>query len=128
MDTILLQGSVYWAYDYEIEDKEEWLKTIAGLFSFNPPLHKHQGVIALTPGAIEISGDHHLRVPLGSIEQIYLGFDSVFPASSVKNFGLFWKPLRITFSGGQVIYLIIDYTGIQTQNPLWATSISELLA
>jgi len=98
-----------------------------GLFSFTPPLHAHEGKVSLSERSLEITGDENLSLPLRSIEEVYLGFDDVFPASSVKNFGLFWQPLRLRFNDEEVIYMITDYNGVKTNNQIWYETLKEIL-
>jgi hypothetical protein len=74
------------------------------------------------------TGDEDLEISLGSLEQIYLGFDEVFPRTLVKNFGLFCQPLRLTLSTGQKLYLIIDYSMLGAKNQLWFNGLKEMLS
>ncbi|PTT00493.1 hypothetical protein DBR11_09785 [Pedobacter sp. HMWF019] len=123
----LLESKIYWAYERELSQEKSWLKSIMGLFSFVPPLHAHEGKVCLSERSLEITGDENLSLPLHSIEEVYLGFDDVFPASSVKNFGLFWQPLRLRFNNDEVIYMIADYNGIKTNNQIWYETLKEIL-
>lgn len=128
---ILLEGSVLWAYDHELANKTPESR-FSGLFSFMKPLHYHEGLIVLSHNQISINGDEQLNITLGSMDQIFLGFDEFYPASSVKNLGAFWQPLRIEYSSfsikTQKIYLVIGYNGISAQNKLWYETLKKLLS
>nr|WP_199158347.1 hypothetical protein [Pedobacter sp. ASV2] len=127
----LLEGNVLWSYDHELDTKTSWIKKIAGLFSFLPPLHHHEGAILLTNHSLSISGDEDLVLPLRDIEEVFIGFDELFPASSVKNFGAFWQPIRLKASPGMAdvltIYMVINYNGLFTANKDWFNALIRLL-
>ena len=123
----MLEGNVLWSYDHELTNGKGsgWIKKIAGLFSFLKPIHNHEGNILLASNGLFITGDEQLELPLSNIEEVYMGFDDLFPASSVKNFGLFWQPIRIrstiSRSESQTVYLVINHTGIFSDNQTWLT-------
>ncbi|WP_316824502.1 hypothetical protein [Pedobacter miscanthi] len=129
----MLEGNVLWSYDHELtnEKSSSWIKKIAGLFSFLKPLHNHEGNILLASNGLFITGDEQLELPLSNIEEVYMGFDEVFPASSVKNLGLFWQPIRIrstiSRSESQTVYLVINHTGIFSDNQTWFNTLISLL-
>ncbi len=129
----MLEGNVQWSYDHELthEKGSGWLKKIAGLFSFLTPRHNHEGNILLASNGLFITGDEQLELPLSNIEEVYMGFDDLFPASSVKNFGLFWQPIRIrstiSRSESQTVYLVINHTGIFSDNQTWFNTLISLL-
>ncbi|MGM9477824.1 hypothetical protein ACS5PU_15440 [Pedobacter sp. GSP4] len=129
----MLEGNVLWSYDHELtnEKRSGWFKKIAGLFSFLKPTHNHEGNILLASNGLFITGDEHLELPLSHIEEVYMGFDDLFPASSVKNFGLFWQPIRIrstiSRSESQTVYLVINHTGIFSDNQTWFNTLISLL-
>lgn len=125
----ILKGRVLWSYDYELAAKSRRVKFLSGLFSFIKPLSNHEGQIILTRSGLLITGDEDLNIPLRSVNEIYLGFDTLFPATSVKNFGAFWQPLRLEFLTSdetRKIYLAIDYNGLTANNQLWYDTIKEL--
>jgi len=126
---ILLNGNVLWAFDHELE-KNSHASRFAGLFSFQRPLHHHQGEIILSNSQLVITGDEHVIISLNSIDQLFLGFDDLYPVSSVKNWGAFWQPLRIEYSNPQTqtIYLVIGFNSISAQNKLWYDALKELLS
>ncbi|MDB5122652.1 MAG: hypothetical protein JWP94_781 [Mucilaginibacter sp.] len=134
-ETFLLQGTAKWSYDYEMAEFTETQKALASMTSFVPPLHRHEGNIALTNSEIIIEGvgddDEDLSIQLNTLKQIYLGFDDVFSALSVKSFGLFWQPLRIEYYISAVetqsIYLIIDFNGIYTHDKDWFKTLTQML-
>lgn len=134
-ETFLLQGTAKWSYDYEMAEFTETQKALASMTSFVPPLHRHEGNIALTKSEIIIEGieddDDDLTIQLNQFKQIYLGFDDVFSALSVKSFGLFWQPLRIEYYTSAVetqsIYLIIDFNGIYTHDKDWFKTLTQML-
>jgi hypothetical protein len=122
----LLTGNVLWSYDYEVLNRSTADNARAHISGFKP-FHRHEGQIALTTEGIFINGDENIQISLGSLDQIYLGFDEIFPRTLVKNMGLFWQPLRIVFSREQKIYLIIDYTLFGTKNRYWFETLQKLL-
>lgn len=134
-DTFLLQGTAKWSYDYEMAEFTETQKALASMTSFVPPLHRHEGNIALTNSEIIIEGvgddDEDLSIQLDRLKQIYLGFDDVFPVTAVKGLGLFWQPLRIEYYTSAVetqsIYLIIDFNGIYTHDKDWFKTLTQML-
>jgi len=109
---ILFESPVLWGYGFELESKSG-LNQIAAQFSGVPPIHEHSGNLVLTTGALQITGDEDLLISLTDIDQLYLGFDEIYPRNFVKNFGAFCQPLRITSSNGiseSTIYLIAGYS------------------
>jgi hypothetical protein len=134
-ETFLLQGTAKWSYDYEMAEFTETQKAMTAMTLFVPPLHRHEGNIALTNSEIIIEGigddDEDLTIQLNQLKQIYLGFDDVFSALSVKSFGLFWQPLRIEYYTSAVetqsIYLIIDFNGIYTHDKDWFKTLTQML-
>jgi hypothetical protein len=129
----MLEGNVLWSYDHELtnEKSSSWIKKIAGLFSFLKPIHNHEGSILLASNGLFITGDEQLELPLSNIEEVYMGFDDLFPASSAKNFGAFWQPIRIrstiSRSESQTVYLVINHTGIFSDNQTWFNTLISLL-
>ena len=129
----MLEGNVLWSYDHELTNEEgsSWVKKIAGLFSFLKPIHNHEGNILLASNGLFITGDEQLELPLSHIEEVYMGFDDLFPASSAKNFGAFWQPIRIrstvSRSESQTVYLVINHTGIFSDNQTWFNTLISLL-
>jgi hypothetical protein len=127
----ILRGSALWSYDYELAAKSRRTKFLAGLFSFIKPLNDHESEIVLTNAGLSIIGDEELSIPLSAINEMYLGFDSLFPATSAKNFGAFWQPIRLEYlvsNESRKIYLNIDYNGTTSHNQLWYDTIKELLS
>ncbi|WCT13550.1 hypothetical protein [Mucilaginibacter jinjuensis] len=129
----ILQGKVLWSYADEYAQIDDGIKFTASLVSLGSPLHNHSGYIAVTENQLIIEGlesDLDLTIPLNAIEEIYLGFDDIFTATSVKNLGAFWQPLRIKFHTGhslQQIYLIIDHNGLFTHNKRWYDTLVNIL-
>ncbi|KQS35254.1 hypothetical protein [Pedobacter sp. Leaf194] len=129
----MLEGNVLWSYDYELNNEKNfgWIKRFAGMFSFLKPLHNHEGNILLASNGLFITGDEHLELPLSNIEEVYMGFDELFPASSVKNLGMFWQPIRIksfiNHSESQTVYLVINHTGFFSDNKTWFNTLISLL-
>lgn len=110
MEKIFYEGIVNWAYDHEIQEMDYAERYFIRHISFSPPLSRHYGAFYLTDNAIILEGENdHIKIYLTEINQLFLGFDDVYSNASAKNFGLFWKPLRITFDDSKVIYLVIDY-------------------
>jgi len=126
----ILRGNVLWSYDYELAAKSRRTKFLSGLFSFIKPLSNHEGQIILSRSGLLITGEEDLSIPVSSVNEIYLGFDGLFPAAAVKNFGAFWQPIRLeylTSDEPRKIYLNIDYNGLTAHNQLWYDTIKELL-
>lgn len=123
---IILTGEVLWSYDYELLERTP-LRGIASHFSGVNPFHAHQGEILLTSDRITLRDESELTISLSDLGQLYMGFDENFPRSSVKNFGLFWQPLRLTLGSGQKLYLIIDYNVLGSKNQLWFDTIKIIL-
>ena len=130
----LLQGSVKWSYSYELAEYSDTYKIMTSMASFAPPLHRHNGNIALTDSELVIEGsegDVDLSIKLGAMKQIFIGFDDLFPMTSVRGFGAFWQPLRIEYYISPVeteyIYLIIDYNGIFTHDKDWYNTLTQML-
>src|ERR1700710_508125 len=93
---ILMSGHVLGSYSDEVA--ESGLRNeISALFSLIKPLHHHEGEIALTDTNLIIKGDINLNIPLGKLNQLYLGFDDIFKSTYVKNGGMFWQPLRVSY-------------------------------
>lgn len=129
MEDIILSGNVRWSYDYEIKERS-MLDDLSVHFSGAGPYYKHTGAIALTNEAIYIEGDINLVFPLNDLEQLFLGFDEVYPRSLLKNFGVMTQPLRLKVSGmNENLYLFVDYNMIgQSANHTWFTTLRELLS
>lgn len=123
----ILSGRVLWSYDYEVLQRGS-RSDVGAQFSGVTPFHAHAGEIGLTDNKIYIIGDEDLEISLGTLAQIYLGFDEFFPRTLLKNFGLFWQPLRLTLSTGQKLYLIIDYNMLSAKNQLWFNKLKEMLS
>jgi hypothetical protein len=116
MENILYEGNVLWATDSEITEMHFSERFLARQFSFVTPLSRHSGAICLTDKSILIQGDEDLVIPLAYINQLYMGFDDVFSVASVKNFGLFWQPIRLNYGNDLVVYLIVDYNFVGSSN------------
>lgn len=128
---ILMNGHVLWSYADEVA--ESGLKDeIRALFSLVKPLHHHEGEIALTNSSLIINGDVDLNIPLGNLNQLYLGFDEIFKSAYVKNNGMFWQPLRVSYyDNGTIntVYLIIDHSFIGTaKDQQWFDALSEVFS
>ncbi len=128
---ILMNGHVLWSYADEVAQsglKDE----IRALFSLVKPLHHHEGEITLTNSSLIINGDVDLNIPLGNLNQLYLGFDDVFKSTYVKNAGMLWQPLRVSYrDNGTVntVYLIIDHSFIGTaKDQRWFDALREVFS
>ncbi|MFI5159439.1 MAG: hypothetical protein ACHQF4_11275 [Sphingobacteriales bacterium] len=131
--SFLLQGTVKWSYSYELAEFTETAKIMHSMASFSPPLHRHNGNIALTDSELIIEGvdgDIDLTIQLNAMKQVYLGFDDLFPMTSARSFGAFWQPLRIEYyvssSETEDIYLIIDYNGLFTHDKDWYNTLTQM--
>lgn len=110
----LLEARVLWSYAHELESKTG-INNIAAQFTGVPPIHSHTGVLVLTRKGLTVQGDDQdvdLKISLGDIEEVYVGFDENYQRNFVKNLGLLCQPLRILTNDGiskKTIYLILDY-------------------
>ena len=123
----ILTGQVLYSYEDELLERDSFAD-LGAHFSGVAPFHRHKGEIALSAEKLFIGGDEILEFPLGTIEQLYLGFDEAFPRTLAKNMGLFWQPLRLSLSDGNKLYLIIDYNILGTSNQIWFERLKELLS
>lgn len=124
---IYFEGQALWIYDHELQTMEYNERFTIRHFSFVPPLSRHNGTAILTERSILLEGDESIVIPLASIEELYYGFDDLYTAASVKNFGAFWKPLRIRQGLAGYIYLIINYRYFYTSNEHFLTLLKDLL-
>lgn len=130
MKNQLLSGYAYYIYDSEIENLKLSDILPSAIAGFRP-LFSAEGEITLTTREIAIAGEQQVQIPLSSLTQIYLGFDDLYKNSYVKNWGMFWQPLRLVYEINDVqyiIYLVINYNMIATQNPLWYNTLTGLLS
>ena len=123
----ILTGQVLWSYDHEVMNRN-LLDNIGAQISGVKPFHRHSGEIILSEDKLYIFGDEALEISLASIDNIYLGFDEIFPPLLAKNAGLFWQPLRLKLLGGQQLYLIIDFNMFGSKNQLWFDGLEEILS
>jgi hypothetical protein len=128
MENLIYEGTVYWAFDSEILAMDPAERYIGRHFSSVPPLSKHHGRIYLTETMIFIEGDEDLTIPLVEITQLCLDFDEIFSAASVKNFGMFWKPLRVKYGLDVVVYLIVDFSLMISNNKRFYELLTNMLA
>lgn len=124
---ILLEDEALWCFDTELFLRDKSRDALHGVSGVKP-FHAHSGNIVLNNEGIQLTEngvpEHYL---LSSVTQLYLGFDDLYIPALVKNYGLFWKPLRITFQNSQKLYLITGYNFITTKNQLWFKTIKELI-
>jgi hypothetical protein len=124
----LLTGKVLWCYNQELQ-QANLADEFRGMLSFSVPLHYHQGEIALTSSAIIIRGDADLQIPLDNLQQLYMGFDEEYKRTYVKNGGLFWQPLKISYVDNaqlKSVYLIIDLDWFTVKNKLWFETLKAM--
>lgn len=124
---ILLQGNVLWTYNHELEQRmryREFASHLSGVGLF----YTHSGKITLTQKYLLIEGDEVLELRLEDIEQIFLGFDELYVRALVKNFGVFWQPLRVITKHNLTVYLIIDYNSLWCKNSLWFNTLKDVLS
>ncbi|WP_316752518.1 hypothetical protein [Pedobacter gandavensis] len=129
MENILLSGKVKWSTEDEVLNRNT-MDQVGVHVSGVGPFHCHSGEITLTEKAIYIDADVDLSFNLGDLEQLFLGFDEVFPRTLVKNFGMTAQPLRLQVGAGVgFLYLFIDYNMMSfTNNKLWFNAIKSVLA
>jgi hypothetical protein len=124
----ILSGKALWCFDYELQ-QANLADEFRGMMSFTLPLHYHKGDISLSNTAIYINGDVDLHIPLNSLEQLYMGFDELYKSTYVKNGGLLWQPLKLSFTGhpqAQAVYLIIDHNWFTVKNKLWFDTLTTI--
>lgn len=124
----ILTGKVLWCFDYELQ-QATLADEFRGMMSFTMPLHYHEGEMALTDSAIIIYGDVDLRIPLDNLQQLYMGFDEHYKRLYVKNGGLFWQPLKISYADNaqmKSVYLIVDYSWFSVSNKLWFNTLKGM--
>jgi len=126
MDPIL-SGRVLWSFDREVTSRNMG-NDIGFHFSGVLPFHCHEGEIFLTEHEIRLVGDDEMLVPLEELTELYHGFDDIYTPTLSKNFGMFWKPLRLSLYGGAVLYLIIDYNLLGTKNKSWFDTLTNMFA
>lgn len=124
---LLFESHALWIHDFEIQQMDQHERFTMRHFSFAPPLSKHQGRIALTETNLFLDGDEFKRIPLNSIEELYYGFDEHYTPASVKNFGAFWKPIRIKCSFTGFLYLVINYRYFYTSNEQFLSLLKSIL-
>lgn len=126
----ILTGTALWCFDYELE-QANLADEFRGMMSFTLPLHYHKGEIVLSNTSISINGDVDVFIPLKDLEQLFMGFDEHYKSTYVKNGGLFWQPLKLTFTSNgltQAVYLIIDYNWFTVQNKMWYNVLTEMFS
>ena len=127
-DSFLLTGKVLWCYEVELQ-QANLADEFRGMMSFTMPLHYHEGEIALTSNSLVINGDADLRIPLDNLQQLYMGFDDQYRRTFVKNGGLFWQPLKLSYVDNaqmRSVYLIIDFSWFGVKNQLWYETLKAL--
>uniref|UniRef100_F4CEE1 Uncharacterized protein n=1 Tax=Sphingobacterium sp. (strain 21) TaxID=743722 RepID=F4CEE1_SPHS2 len=124
---LLFEGRALWIHDFEIQQMGYNERFTIRHFSFTPPLAKHEGHIILTDADIVLDGSEYKRIPLSNIEELYYGFDEHYTPASVKNFGAFWKPIRIRYGYAGILYLIINYRYFYTANEHFLSLLKGLL-
>ncbi len=123
----ILSANVLWSFDQEVIERNS-VNDIGFHFTGALPFHRHGGEILLTENAINITGEDQLQVLLGELTELYHGFDDIYTPSLSKNFGMFWKPLRLTLNSGTLLYLIIDYNMLGTKNKVWFDTLTNMLS
>jgi len=128
-DEYLLTGKVLWCYEHELTQANT-ADEFRVMLSFALPLHYHAGTIALTNNALLIAGDTDLHINLNNLEQLYMGYDEHYKRMYVKNGGLFWQPLKLSFAEGyqtQSVYLVVDYNWLgTTRNQVWFETLKSI--
>jgi len=125
---LLFESKALWIHDYEISAMSYDERFTIRHFSSVPPLSKHDGFIRLSETEIVLEGDEDRIIPLASVTELYHGFDELYPASSVKNFGAFWKPLRIKHGYGNCTYFILNHGLFGTSNAHFLDLLKDLLS
>ncbi|MEH6307071.1 hypothetical protein RYH73_15600 [Olivibacter sp. CPCC 100613] len=124
---LLFEGNALWIHDFEIQQLGHTERFTIRHLSLAPPLAKHQGHILLTETEIILDGSEYERIPLSAIEELYYGFDEYYTPASVKNFGVFWKPIRIKYSSTGFLYLIVNYRYFYTSNEHVLSLLKDIL-
>jgi hypothetical protein len=125
-------GDVLWLYQEDFQNFN-LLDKISALFTGVKPLHSQAGLIYLKEDRICLESESDdLEIRLEDITQLYLGFDEYYQRAYAKNFGTVWQPLKLTFttfdSDNSVIYLVIDYNQLSTNNKLWFELLQDRLS
>jgi hypothetical protein len=125
---MILESSAFLAFSDDIKNRSfaDWLEAHT---SFMRPFHKYRGSLSINGDILLFTGtekktgkDFQLNLLRGDIQELYLGFDSVFTIFETRNFGFGWKPLRITYIRNNStiqLYLIINYSLGRTDNAIW---------
>ncbi|RZJ34833.1 MAG: hypothetical protein EOO51_08230 [Flavobacterium sp.] len=123
----ILSGSVLWCTRQEVLQRNrgaDWTFHFSGM----RPFHTNWGEIALTDKSVQITGTVNLAIQFADLTQLYLGFDDAYTPMLARNFGLFWKPLRLTLLDDSQVYLIIDYKFFGSSNAGWFAKLKEVLS
>jgi len=129
MQQLLFQKKALWIHDYEIHQRSTVERFAVRHFSGVPPLAQHYGILTLTDKELLLEAeDENVGITLSEIKQLYHGFDEYYSSASAKNFGAFWQPIRLNYTGNARLYLIIGYNGIYTANGKFFQLLKELLS
>jgi hypothetical protein len=128
----ILSGHALWLFNSDFQDFS-FIDKIGVLFTGVKPLHKYEGDAYLSyDGIVLIADTDELKINLKDITQVYLGFDDIYKPTYVKNLGVFWQPLRLTYNDSdsfeKIIYLVIDHNYFSTNNQTWFNRLTEMLS
>ena len=123
-------AQAYWIFRDEFNNLS-YFDSFRGMFSGAVPIHSGFGSLSLNNSEISLESEEILfTLPLQAITEIYLGFDDLYTSNYVKNFGLFWSPLRITFIDEKIdnsLYIVTDFDHFTTQNEKWYKLLTGIL-
>jgi len=97
------------------------------------PLHEDEGTLDIDRRRIVFHGTQGLTIDIAfrDIVDVRLGFDATFKRRNEQYFGLFGKPLRVTYVDGRVkknVYFFMDFeqAGRRSQNKVWYAWLESL--
>ena len=112
-----------YAEDFPERTFRDWLEAH---ITFALPPHRYAGTLAVTDHGLQFAGFDTVEkkevvqlIPKDRIEEVYHGYDAVYSVWQVRSMGLFWAPVRLTFStatGTSTVYLITGYDRLGTTN------------
>jgi hypothetical protein len=101
-------------------------KVIRPHLPFSIPVHEDRGTMHVDRRGMRFEGEEflHFEIAFHDIVDVHLGFDERYKRRFEQAFGLFGKPLRITYqSSGErediYLYLGFRFTGRRSENSAW---------
>lgn len=125
---MIFESSALLSFSEDIQNRSftDWIKAHT---SFMYPLHTYIGNIRIEGNVFMFLGierksrqEFQFNIFRNEIEEVYHGYDDVFTIFETRNFGIGWKPVRITFTQNERtlnLYLIVNYSLGRTDNAIW---------